>query len=417
MIDKLLFDTTSAATDGDTHNVGAYVRSGKSSALITHHALFKAPASPFVFVDGDVTVGSDSVAETAHGFRTGDLVQLTSSGVLPAGLALATDYYIIRVDANNIKFALTQFNAEWNIAVDITAAAGGGNHTVTGQTQDVRALDVFAALADGEGNKLTSTGGSLNVNMTNSLAVDIDGIYSGGNTNPDNAGLIAHVRAASPGDVEQTFRSTGAGPAADDVAATNVHALDVNSFGMMFDGSNWDRMRGTSAAGLLVNVSNSTLAVTQSGTWTVGLSEDHNYGVVGANTLRTAAQIGNATGAADFDAGLSGAQTLRVTIATDDLVAVSDTALANSTLKSRAESGATALTSKDIISAPLASRKYVWIYNNDNQKMFIGGAGVVVTDGFPISPGSYMELRAGAAVDVEFVSTKTAHLIRTLEIS
>lgn len=41
-------------------------------------------------------------------------------------------------------------------------------------------------------------------------------------------------------------------------------------------------------------------------------SDDHNYGTVGANTLRTAAQIGNATGAADFNFGAAGAQTLRV---------------------------------------------------------------------------------------------------------
>ena len=39
---------------------------------------------------------------------------------------------------------------------------------------------------------------------------------------------------------------------------------------------------------------------------------DENYGTVGATTLRTAAQIGNATGAADFNAGATGAQTLRV---------------------------------------------------------------------------------------------------------
>lgn len=42
------------------------------------------------------------------------------------------------------------------------------------------------------------------------------------------------------------------------------------------------------------------------------LSYDTNYGVVGANTLRTASQIGNATGQADFNAGATGAQTLRV---------------------------------------------------------------------------------------------------------
>jgi hypothetical protein len=38
---------------------------------------------------------------------------------------------------------------------------------------------------------------------------------------------------------------------------------------------------------------------------------DTNYGTVGASTLRTAAQIGNATGAASFGAGATGAQTLR----------------------------------------------------------------------------------------------------------
>lgn len=41
-------------------------------------------------------------------------------------------------------------------------------------------------------------------------------------------------------------------------------------------------------------------------------SDDHNYGTVGATTSRSAAQIGNATGAADFNAGATGAQTLRV---------------------------------------------------------------------------------------------------------
>lgn len=44
---------------------------------------------------------------------------------------------------------------------------------------------------------------------------------------------------------------------------------------------------------------------------TVIANEDKNYGVVGANTLRTAAQIGNATGQANFGAGPTGAQTLR----------------------------------------------------------------------------------------------------------
>jgi len=44
---------------------------------------------------------------------------------------------------------------------------------------------------------------------------------------------------------------------------------------------------------------------------TVTAAEDKNYGTVGANTIRSAAQIGNATGAADYNSGTTGAQTLR----------------------------------------------------------------------------------------------------------
>ncbi len=49
----------------------------------------------------------------------------------------------------------------------------------------------------------------------------------------------------------------------------------------------------------------------------ITLGYDENYGTVGATTLRTAAQIGNATGAADFGAGAAGAQTLRVILPTN----------------------------------------------------------------------------------------------------
>lgn len=63
---------------------------------------------------------------------------------------------------------------------------------------------------------------------------------------------------------------------------------------------------------LEVNPATGELPVTGSFTFSGLLDEDHNYGVVGANTLRTAAEIGNATGAADFGTGAVSAQTLRV---------------------------------------------------------------------------------------------------------
>ena len=59
-----------------------------------------------------------------------------------------------------------------------------------------------------------------------------------------------------------------------------------------------------------------TLRVVLSTDSSISIEEDKNYGVVGANTIRTAAQIGNATGAVDFGSGADSAQTLRVTTST-----------------------------------------------------------------------------------------------------
>ncbi len=54
-----------------------------------------------------------------------------------------------------------------------------------------------------------------------------------------------------------------------------------------------------------------TLRVALTSDTPIALGYDENWGVVGTTTLRTAAQIGNATGAADFNLGASSAQTLR----------------------------------------------------------------------------------------------------------
>jgi hypothetical protein len=55
--------------------------------------------------------------------------QLTTTTTLPAGLSLATDYYIIRVTDLTIKFATSYANAVAGTAVDITSA-GTGTHTI-----------------------------------------------------------------------------------------------------------------------------------------------------------------------------------------------------------------------------------------------------------------------------------------------
>jgi hypothetical protein len=99
-------------------------------------------------------------------------------------------------------------------------------------------------------------------------------------------------------------------------------------------------------------------------------------------------------------------------------ITTSDAALANGTIIAKALVLGAANTAQAAVSAPLASRKYLSIYNMDNNKIFIGGSGVSAATGFPLSPGSYMELRAGASSAVNFVGSagKTPE-IRSLELA
>lgn len=57
-------------------------------------------------------------------------VQLTTSGTLPAGLATATNYYVINVSDTTCKFATSYANAVAGTAIDITDA-GTGTHNIT----------------------------------------------------------------------------------------------------------------------------------------------------------------------------------------------------------------------------------------------------------------------------------------------
>lgn len=83
------------------------------------------------FDDADVDVPTSAISYTAHGFITGQVGRLTTTGVLPAPLATATDYYIIAINANTFKLASSYANALAGTFIVITSAAGGGDHTFT----------------------------------------------------------------------------------------------------------------------------------------------------------------------------------------------------------------------------------------------------------------------------------------------
>lgn len=74
---------------------------------------------------------TDICTATAHGLATGDRVRLTTTTTLPAGLSLATDYYVSKIDADTFKLATTRALAVSGTFVDITGT-GTGTHTITG---------------------------------------------------------------------------------------------------------------------------------------------------------------------------------------------------------------------------------------------------------------------------------------------
>ena len=104
-------------------------------------------------------------------------------------------------------------------------------------------------------------------------------------------------------------------------------------------------------------------------------------------------------------------------IAGSDPLTINDAALADTAIANASNDLGVANTAEDAVASPLANRKYLWIYNNGNRVVYIGSTGVTSANGFPISPSSYMELRAGASVDVEWVGPNTSQQIRTLELS
>lgn len=71
-----------------------------------------------------------STANIPSNILTGTRVRLTTTTTLPAGLATATDYYVIRLSDTTFSLATSYANAVLGTAINITDA-GTGTHTVT----------------------------------------------------------------------------------------------------------------------------------------------------------------------------------------------------------------------------------------------------------------------------------------------
>lgn len=133
---------------------GPYVEMALRNVRILGQDWLEVDDNPLVLADDlieSVNTGTDELTLTGHAYETGDgPVRLTTSGTLPGGLALATDYWVIVVDADTIQLAASFLDAidVSPTAIDITSA-GTGTHTISDTSETARAGEEISHLARG----------------------------------------------------------------------------------------------------------------------------------------------------------------------------------------------------------------------------------------------------------------------------
>lgn len=374
MKDKLNFDVSDANTILDSDSIGAFVRAGDDGTLIGHvsDALkvnFSNTSLAVTATDLDIR---DLVFATDKVDVSGSEVSLDSAtlAALENITVSATD-----LDIRDLAFATDSVDVSGSeVELGATTLAALENITVSATDLDIRDLAFATDKVDVSGSDVTISG---DVNVTQGTSpwvvsatdldirdldaaqdnVAIDGISAGGNALVINADGSLNVNA--------------------DISVVNGHE------------------KAEDAA--------------------------HSSGDIGSYMLGVRQDVLASSTSADGDYAsfkMSEAGALYVNLAeSSTAIEVSDAALANSTALSAAITLGTADTAQLAASA-LSGRKYLSIYNNDNRKIFIGGSGVTAANGFPVSPGSYLDLRAGDACAVYFVgSAGETPSIRNLQLS
>lgn len=83
------------------------------------------------------SISGNHVTITAHGLKTGDgKVRLTTTGALPTGLAVSTNYWIIVIDVNTIAFATSLANAYAGTEITLGGSPSGTNQIIDYTTFD-----------------------------------------------------------------------------------------------------------------------------------------------------------------------------------------------------------------------------------------------------------------------------------------
>src|SRR5262252_6598999 len=226
---RMYLDSGGAATNSGTSDSNSPDLSGVANATVVANS---------TFTDANVTVASDQIAIAAHGYTSGTGVVLTTSGTLPTGLALNTLYFVFAVNANTITLHNTVADAEAGTnPVNITAAAGGGTHTVNNYTvnlggaPDLSGLfaDAFIITTTGTSHVATMQGGPHGLSTGASVF-----LMTGPNASPTLPGGLTNIRqnlfVNALSSTTLRFYSTQALAIAGGASDINVSSAGVGTF-------------------------------------------------------------------------------------------------------------------------------------------------------------------------------------------
>jgi hypothetical protein len=416
---KLTFDTTDADTRADSANVGAYLRSDDGT-LLTHTTDGSREAL-------DVYTELGKAEDSAH--SSGDIGAMALGVRSDAGGTLVSadgDYSPLSIDASGNLRVAGSFSGGAEYAEDAAHTTGDtGNFILAVANHTEGALHSadgdYAALQVDDTGRLRVV---ADLDTTNLAEKAEDSAHS----SADIGNYVLTVRQDTPasstdadGDY-QSFKS-------DSVGKLYVNAPDSDAILTTIDAV-LDTIK-TDTAALVVDLAAIEVELLDQGTTldaievdtgsidstltALSKSEDaaHSSGDQGIQALAvrndTLASLVDTDGDyAPLQVNANGA--LYVEIAEGD-----DDDLADGTAVATANSVTT--TAEDIVASPLASRKYLFVYNNGNRDCFIGGTGVTAGAGFPLPPGAMLEMRAGPSIDVEIIAEAGSQDIRALELS
>lgn len=170
---------------------------------------------PLVVADDTFTAAASNICTAvAHGLQLGDgPLRLTSSGTLPAGLALSTDYWVIPIDVDTFYLAASLADAYDGTQVDITGT-GSGTHTLSDVATTQRGLDGFftyqftqaetdyagselSVLIEGSGFSRANNGGTYTSVQFGSTFEGFEATAEGAHTFADLMRLFAGVLAGT----------------------------------------------------------------------------------------------------------------------------------------------------------------------------------------------------------------------------